>query len=172
VLAANAFQLADLFHDRSRRIAVVELQVAFGVRVQTAREDARVERAAEQNADFALFALRQQVVEDGLFEQRVSSGEERAVDVELGHGFPDHRSFVHAKSDCLHAARLAQFVQCAKSAVVGELPPVKGVLLAVRHAADVVNQHDVDIHDAETLLAVFERAQDAVVAVVVDRFER
>ena len=46
------------------------------------------------------------------------------------------------------------------------------MLVAVRDTANVVHQQNVDIDDAQALLAVFERAQNAVMRVVVDRFER
>ncbi|KGS44318.1 hypothetical protein X961_4874 [Burkholderia pseudomallei MSHR5613] len=166
--ATQRFQLRDTFNHFNGRIAVVELPVT----VYTSRENPGIENPTEQDANATRFAGGQQIINRRLLQQRVSAGKQRTIDIEFRHRVENHGAFIDAEANGLHCAARTQFVERAKTTSIGQLRPVVSIALAMRHAANIMNQHDVDIDHTETLLAIFERTQNPITGVVVHCLER
>src|ERR1041384_6183192 len=69
-----------------------------------AGEDAGVERPADDDRGAARDALRQQIVEWALFEQRVTPGQQKRVPLAPFHGFEQHLALVDADAERLDRA--------------------------------------------------------------------
>ena len=147
-----------------RRVVVV-----VGAGPWAGGEDAGVVGPADHDADPARLAKRQEGVERLLFEEGVAAGEQEDVEIPaLGQplaGLP----FVDACAEGRDHALVAQFEQRAVAAFEEFAEPrVEGRRAAVVEGVEVVGVEDVDAVYAEAFERGFERAEDGVVAVVVD----
>ena len=137
---------------------------------RSAGEDAGVVGPAEDDADAALLAQRQEGFQRFLFEQRVASCQQEAIEVAgLGErltGLPFVESATDGLDETLLAQRQNRFVSSRHRFLEHIGKPVALVAMI-----DVVDEEDVDAVGAEAIEAVLERTHRAVVAVVVEARE-
>jgi hypothetical protein len=118
------------------------------------------------------FCTRQEGVERTLLEQRVSPGQQHAVEIGRLDEAQAGVGFVDADADGADHAGAAQFVERLEARVDHRLEAlVEDRAILDGPEIDVVDQHDVDARDAEPEMRMFQRAHHAVVAVVEFRHE-
>ena len=149
---------------RRRGLVVVE-----GAIDRPGRKDAGIVGAAQQNADAALLAQRQEALQSLLLQQRIAPGEEEEVEIPLARHALAHLPFVEPGPDGADHALLAQ-LDAGAVAAGHELthPRVRGRGGAVGPDIDVVAQQHVDPVEPETAETGLERTHHPVIAVVVD----
>ena len=129
---------------RGRRLVVVGGDLARAV----AREQAGVEHARRDHRHVAPRALRQQVVQRALFEQRVAPGEHDHVEVGLADEVRQHLGLVHPRAVGRDDALRAQLLE-RREGPVERLPVV---------LVGIVHEQEVDAVEPEPLEAGFEEA--------------
>src|SRR6185503_10066115 len=130
---------------------VVVLRLALRLR---AREQAAVEHTRGDDADAALLAEGEEVVEAFLLEQCVAPRKHHDVHVRLTYDVGEHRRLVHPRADGVHDALVAQFGERRVAGLEDFYPVLIGV----------VEVNDVDPIEAEPLQALRERATYPVAA--------
>jgi hypothetical protein len=164
---AHRLDAAHPLQDLRRRVGVPEL----GARHGAGGEDARGERGRERDRDAALDAERQQLRQRRRVEQRVAAREHEHVEIAVAREALEDPDVVDADTDRLDHALAAQAIEGAIRAF-HRLAVARLQLVAGPFRIDVVDVRDVDARQGEPLQAVLERAQRAVMAVVVDDVER
>ena len=113
------------------------------------------------NANILLYTERQQFVERTLVKQAVAAGEQKAVEIAFPGETGEHFPLVHAGADGADDAFTAEPFQRRIGSADGFLPMV------IR----IVDMQNVDAVDIKAAQAIFERAHNAIVAVVKNGFE-
>ena len=161
--AQTASMPAHARQDLGRRVGIPVLRAGD----RAGGEDAGAERRREQDADALAHAERQQRGQRRGVEQRIAAGEHEAVEIAVGGVAHEDIRIVHADPDRPDRAGRAQLVERAIAA-----PHRLGIALleevALPLPVDVVDVHDVDARQAETLQRILDRTHRAVVGIVED----
>ena len=126
--------------------------VVAGSVVEVGREDTAVVRAAGDDADAVRLAVGKELVEGGLLEEGVATGEQEAVEGQFAGETQLQLPLVHAGADRSHEALLAKLDEGGEGLADG----LVGVVIWGVH------EEDVDAVEAEALEAGLEGAQDAI----------
>src|SRR5260221_1961101 len=168
VAATDLVDPAHRVHHRSgRRMVIIRRAGA-----PPGRQDAGIERPADDDSDVPPDAERQKTVERRLLEKRIAAGEEDAVEIaRLGETLT-RRPLVKADAD--RADRLV-LAQAQERAVAARHHLRKALvhrrLALMRPNVDVVDVNDVDPCKTQALQTVGDRAQDPLIGIVVLRGE-
>src|SRR5215475_798125 len=108
------------------------------------RQDAAVIAASERDRDIPRLTERQEGIERVLFEERVASGEQEAVEVPFAQGLVADLPFVAADADRFDQALRAQFVERLVGAVHRSAEMRLLNLRRMAEIVDIVDERDVD----------------------------
>ncbi len=161
--AAHRFDAPDLVQDLGRRRGVVVARLGH----RAGRQDARVEHAAEHDADAFFLRQREKFLERRLLEQRIASGAQHDVEV-AGAGIAGQPAgVVEPDADAADHFLGAQLVE--RDVGAGHrLLEARLAGVAVGPAVGVVNQQQIEAVEPEPDQRLLDRAPHAVIGVVVD----
>ncbi len=165
-----AMRPADFVHsfdsseDFQRRVGVVVFCAWNGSRCQ----DTGIERSTENDTHIPLFAERQESLQSILFKQRVSTRQQKTIEISKPQQPFADLPFVDTRADGSNFPCIPEFLECPISTKVEQLadPLIAGVLATLRECANVMNKEDIGICSLKTRLAIFVGPHHPIVAVV------